>query len=78
MTAVTTLMAKEKGGPEIKLQILLWAIVDADFETESYKEFGERRFLSTPLMKWMYDLYIHDPEKRKEITRPLCRRLSNN
>ncbi len=67
MTAVMTLMAKENGGPEIKLQILLWAIVDADFETESYKEFGERRFLSAPLMKWMYDLYISDPEKRKEI-----------
>lgn len=67
MTAVTTLMAKEKGGPEIKLQILLWAIVDADFETESYKEFGEKRFLSTPLMKWMYDLYLPDVEKRKEI-----------
>lgn len=67
MTAVTTLMAKEKGGPEIKLQILLWAIVDADFETESYKQFGEKRFLTTPLMKWMYDMYIPEPEKRKEI-----------
>lgn len=67
MTAVMTLMAKEKGGPEIKLQILLWAIVDADFETESYQEFGEQRFLSTPLMKWMYDMYIPDPEKRREI-----------
>lgn len=67
MTAVTSLMAKEKGGPEIKLQILMWAIVDADFETESYKQFGEARFLSTPLMKWMYDMYIPEPEKRKEI-----------
>ncbi|MEP7038796.1 MAG: alpha/beta hydrolase [Acidobacteriota bacterium] len=67
MSAVTTLMAKEKGGPEIKLQILMWAIVDADFETESYKQFGEKRFLTTPLMKWMYDLYIPEPEKRKEI-----------
>ncbi len=67
MTAVMTLMAKEKGGPEIKGQILLWAIVDADFETESYKQFGEKRFLTTPLMKWMYDLYIPDAEKRKEI-----------
>lgn len=67
MTAVTTLMAKEKGGPQIKLQILLWAIVDADFETESYKQFGEKRFLTTPLMKWMYDMYIPEPEKRKEI-----------
>jgi acetyl esterase/lipase len=67
MTAVTTLMAKEKGGPEIKLQILMWPIVDADFETDSYKQFGEKRFLTTPLMKWMYDLYTTDPEQRKQI-----------
>ncbi len=67
MTAVTALKAKAEGGPEIKLQILLWAIVDADFETESYREFGEARFLTTPLMKWMYDMYIPEPEKRKDI-----------
>jgi acetyl esterase len=67
MTAVTTLMAKEKGNPNIKLQIMMWPIVDANFDTESYKQFGEKRFLTTPLMKWMYDLYITDPEQRKEI-----------
>ena len=67
MTAVTCLKAKENGGPKIKLQILMWPIVDADFETESYKLFGEDRFLSTSLMKWMYDMYIEDPEKRKDI-----------
>ncbi len=67
MTAVTALMAKEKDGPEIKLQILMWPIVDADFETDSYNQFGEARFLTKPLMKWMYDMYIPDLEKRKEI-----------
>jgi acetyl esterase/lipase len=67
MTAVTALKAKEKGGPEIKLQILMWPIVDANFETESYRQFGENRFLTTPLMKWMYDLYTTDPKQRKEI-----------
>jgi acetyl esterase len=67
MTAVMGLMAKEKGGPEIKFQIMMWPIVDADFETESYKEFGEKRFLSTSLMKWMYDMYIPEPENRKDI-----------
>ena len=67
MTAVTTLMAKAKGGPHIKLQILMWPIVDADFETDSYQQFGEKRFLTTSLMKWMYDLYTTDSEKRKEI-----------
>ncbi|MEH2203183.1 MAG: alpha/beta hydrolase [Nostoc sp.] len=67
MTAVTTLMAKAKGGPQIKLQILMWPIVDANFETDSYQQFGEKRFLTTSLMKWMYDLYTTDLEKRKEI-----------
>ena len=67
MTAVTTLMAKAKGGPHIKLQIMMWPIVDANFETDSYQQFGEKRFLTTSLMKWMYDLYTTDLEKRKEI-----------
>jgi acetyl esterase/lipase len=67
MTAVTCLQAKEKGGPKIKFQILMWPIVDADFETESYKLFGEDRFLTTSLMQWMYNMYIVEPEKRMDI-----------
>jgi acetyl esterase len=67
MTTVTALMAKEKGGPAIKLQIMMWPIVDADFETDSYHRFGKDRFLTASLMKWMYDLYIADAEQRKDI-----------
>ncbi|MFN6488052.1 MULTISPECIES: alpha/beta hydrolase [unclassified Nostoc] len=67
MTTVTALKAKEKGGPHIKLQILMWPIVDADFDTNSYHQFGDQRFLTVPTMKWMYDMYIADPEKRKDI-----------
>jgi acetyl esterase/lipase len=67
MSTVTTLMAKEKGGPHIKVQVLFWPIVDADFETESYQQFGQDRFLTVPTMKWMYDMYIADPARRKDI-----------
>ncbi|KAM3113991.1 alpha/beta hydrolase [Phormidesmis sp. 146-33] len=67
MSAVTTLMAKAKGSPQIKLQILMWPIVDANFETNSYQQFGEKRFLTTSLMKWMYDMYIPETERRKDI-----------
>jgi acetyl esterase/lipase len=67
MSTVTTLMAKEKNGPKIKLQILMWPIVDSDFATDSYQQFGQDRFLTTPLMKWFYDMYIAEPEKRKHI-----------
>lgn len=66
MTAVTAMLTKERKGPSIKAAVMLWPIVDADFETESYKAFGADRFLTTPLMKWMYDMYIPDPKKRKE------------
>ena len=67
MTAATVLKAKEKGGPEIKLHIMMWPVTDANFERESFKQFGEKRFLTAPLMKWMWDLYTTDPEERKEI-----------
>ncbi|UOE48849.1 alpha/beta hydrolase [Mucilaginibacter sp. SMC90] len=67
MTAVMSLMAKERKGPEIKVAVMMWPIVDAGFDTESYRLFGQDRFLTTPLMKWMYDMYIPQPEKRKEI-----------
>jgi acetyl esterase len=67
MTTVTALKAKEEGGPHIKLQIMMWPIVDADFETNSYHQFADKRFLTAPEMKWMYDMYIADPQKRKDI-----------
>lgn len=67
MTTVTALQAKENGSPHIKLLILMWPIVDADFDTDSYQRFGENRFLTTPLMKWLYDMYIPNPEDRKQV-----------
>jgi acetyl esterase/lipase len=67
MSAVTTILAKERGGPEIKFQLLMWPIVDADFDTKSYRKFGTQRFLTKSLMSWMYDMYIPEPEKRKDI-----------
>lgn len=67
MATVTTLLAKEKGGPDIKLQVLLWPVTDASFEQASYKAYGEDRFLTTPIMKWMWDQYTTNPEERKSI-----------
>jgi acetyl esterase/lipase len=67
MAAVVAIMAKEKQGPEIKLQVLLWPVTDADFTRDSYTLYKEGRFLTTPIMKWMWDNYLPDLDKRKEI-----------
>jgi acetyl esterase/lipase len=67
MTAAVCLMAKERKSPEIKLAVMLWPIVDANFDSESYKLFGQDRFLTTAMMKWMFDAYTTNPKQRKEI-----------
>lgn len=67
MTTATCLMAKDKGGPKIKLEILMWPVTDATFTQASYEEYGAQRFLTLPLMKWMWDQYTTDLAKRKEI-----------
>ena len=67
MAAVTALMAKNNNGPHIKLQVLLWPVTDANFETVSYNEFAEGRFLTKNMMKWFWDNYLPDENKRKEI-----------
>jgi acetyl esterase/lipase len=67
MTAAVTLMAKEKNGPAFKLQVLLWPVTDANFETLSYKELAEGRFLTRNMMIWFWDNYLPDVQKRKEI-----------
>ena len=44
MTAVTALKAIENKGPKLQSLVLFWPIVAANFETESYNQFGENRF----------------------------------
>jgi len=65
MSAAVALMAKDKNGPEIKIQVLVVPAVGADFTTGSYTAFGEDRFLSKAFMEFGWDLYAPDPETRK-------------
>ncbi len=67
MTAAVTLMAKAKGGPAFKLQVMFWPVTDASFDTSSYNLFAEERFLTRKMMIWFWDNYLPDVDKRKEI-----------
>lgn len=67
MTAAVALMAKERRGPHIKLQVMLWPVTNASFDTDSYHELGEGRFLTRNMMIWFWENYLPDVEKRDEI-----------
>ncbi|MGB8665590.1 MAG: alpha/beta hydrolase [Serratia inhibens] len=67
MAAVVSLMAKEKGTPALRSQILLWPVTHASFDTDSYHQFAEGHFLTRNMMKWFWDNYTTDKVLRKEI-----------
>lgn len=67
MTTVTSLKALENNGPKIKLQIMMWPVTDASSYWESYARYGEDRFLTSSLMKWMFDQYTTNPADRDQI-----------
>lgn len=67
MAAVVSLMAKDKKGPAIKHQVLLWPVTDASFETGSYHDFAEERFLTRNMMIWFWDNYTTKQDDRVQI-----------
>lgn len=67
MSIGTCMMAKQKGMPEIKCQILLWPYSDAGTDFESYKKYGKERFLTTPLMEWMRGNYLNDKSEYDNV-----------
>ena len=67
MAIATCLRAKENGGPDIKAQLLMWPVTDTSSDWDSYRLYGEERFLTASLMKWMFDQYTTDENARKEI-----------
>jgi acetyl esterase/lipase len=64
MTAALALMAKDKSGPKIALQVLFIPATDASVDTESYGEFGTGRFLARDFMKYGWELYAPDEKTR--------------
>ena len=66
MAAVVSLMAKDKGGPRITFQALLWPVTDANFGTGSYRELSEGYFLTRNMMIWFWDNYTQDAAQRRE------------
>lgn len=67
MTIGTCLKAKNNKVPDIKCQILLWPYSDAGINTESFKKYGEERFLTKSLMIWMRDNYLSNKAQHDDI-----------
>jgi acetyl esterase len=66
LAAVSALRARDAGGPEIALQVLVYPVVDCDFTRPSYVECsGSDLFLNTAEMVWFWDHYAPDEAERE-------------
>jgi len=66
MAAACTLRARDGGGPQLVLQVLVCPVVDHDMTTPSYRERGSGPdlFLTADDMAWFWNLYAPDPSAR--------------
>src|SRR2546425_13089325 len=68
MAAAVTLLSRERGEPDIRLQLLFYPVTDAAFDTASYHQFAEGYHLRRDAMMWFWDQYTRHPGERNEIT----------
>ena len=68
MVAAVTLLAKQRGGPRIDLQVLCYPVTDSRFDTDSYNQFADGPWLTRRGMQWFWDAYLPDLAARGAIT----------
>jgi acetyl esterase len=68
LAAVTALLARERSGPELRFQLLVYPVTDHDFERTSYRENAAGYFLSRDDMRWFWDHYVPERAERDAFT----------
>jgi acetyl esterase len=62
LAAALALLARDRGGPAIAHQLLMFPVLDNDFESDSYREFGDGYFLTRAAMEHFWRCYVGDCE----------------
>ena len=67
LAAVAALMARDRGGPELRAQVLIYPVTNCDFGVESYRLNGDGSVgLSEDAMRWFWRCYTRSPAEAAE------------
>ncbi|TGK05251.1 alpha/beta hydrolase [Leptospira langatensis] len=66
LAAATILRARDRKGPKIDLQVLIYPVTETICNTESYKEFEFGPGLTKKDMEWFISQYLPDPDSRRQ------------
>jgi acetyl esterase len=62
LAAVVSLLARERGGPALVHQLLVYPVTDWSFDTASHRENAEGYLLTRDMMSWFRGHYFAKPE----------------
>jgi acetyl esterase len=62
LAAAVALMARDRGGPPISFQLLVYPVTNHDYSTASYQENAEGYLLTKNGMVWFWDHYLQSEE----------------
>lgn len=71
LAAVVAQLARDRKGPRIAFQLLIYPVTDTDTETGSYREFGSGYFLERDSMIWFFNHYVGDGDRADPRLAPL-------
>lgn len=57
LASTVAIAARDRGGPAVAAQVLIYPVIDDDFEAESYKRYGVGYYNTTSSMKWYWQQY---------------------
>lgn len=66
LAAVVAQQARDEGGPEIALQVLIYPATDMTRESDSYVRNAQGYMLTAAALRWFYELYVPDAAQRSD------------
>jgi acetyl esterase len=71
LAAVVSMMARDRQGPRIDLQVLIYPITDCRFDTPSYDQNQAGYMLTRDMMKWFWNHFIYESQADDPYACPL-------
>jgi acetyl esterase len=65
LATVVALTARDRGGPPLRFQLLIYPVVQAEDDSASMREFGSSHFLTRELMDYFFEMYLTSPAERR-------------
>ncbi len=65
LAAVLALRARDRGGPPLQAQVLIYPVTDCDLDTPSYRQAGSGYGLTRDSMAWYWAQYLADESGRR-------------